>query len=164
MMAQATFDNLTRGAVITRLNTMAETVSYAGVAPFVLCLLGVGMLPGYEERELAQRIAIAYGAVVLAFAGAVHWGLALAGRLPWSPLRIGGAVLPALIGATAAVLGGQRGLALLVVGFGSFWLYEHRSAGAELPAGYLGLRRSLSLVVCALLALTMILSDTAGLT
>ncbi|TLY74228.1 MAG: DUF3429 domain-containing protein, partial [Gammaproteobacteria bacterium] len=127
MMAQATFDDLTRGAVITRLNTMAETVSYAGVAPFVLCLLGVGMLPGYEERELAQRIAIAYGAVVLAFAGAVHWGLALAGRLPWTPLRIGGAVLPALLGAAAAVLGGQRGLALLVVGFGSFWLYEHRS-------------------------------------
>jgi hypothetical protein len=129
----------------------------------VLCLLGVGLLPGFQERELAQRIAIAYGAVVLAFTGAVHWGLALAGQLPWRPLRIGGAVLPALIGATAAVLGGQRGLGLLVVGFGVFWLYEHRSAGAELPAAYVSLRRNLSLVLCALLALTMILSDAAGL-
>jgi drug/metabolite transporter superfamily protein YnfA len=138
-------------------------VSYAGIAPLVLCLLGVGLLPGFQERELAQRIAIAYGAVVLAFTGAVHWGLALAGQLPWRPLRIGGAVLPALIGATAAVLGGQRGLALLVVGFGAFWLYEHRSAGAELPAAYVSLRRNLSLVLCALLALTMILSDAAGL-
>jgi hypothetical protein len=147
----------------TRLNTVAEMVSYAGVAPFLLCLLGVAMLPDYEERELAQRIAISYGAVVLAFAGAVHWGLALAGRIAWSPLRIGGAVVPALLGVTATILGGQRGLAALVVGFGVFWLYEHRSVGAELPAAYVSLRRNLSLVVCTLLALTMILSDTAGL-
>ena len=150
-------------APVTRLNTIAEIVSYAGVAPFILCLLGVAMLPGYEQRELAQRIAISYGAVVLAFAGAVHWGLALAGRIAWSPLRIGGAVVPALLGVTATLLGGQRGLALLVVGFGLFWLYEHRSVGAELPAAYVSLRRNLSLVVCALLAFTMILSDTAGL-
>jgi hypothetical protein len=147
----------------SRLNTIAEIVSYAGVVPFVLCLLGVAMLPGYEERELAQRIAISYGAVVLAFAGAVHWGLALAGQLAWSPLRIAGAIMPALLGAAAPLLGGQRGLALLVVGFGVFWLYEHRNVGAELPAAYLSLRRNLSLVVCTLLAFTMILSDTAGL-
>jgi hypothetical protein len=149
---------------VIALNATAEIVSYAGLAPFLLCLVGVGMLPGYAERELAQRIAISYGAVVLGFSGAVHWGLALAGRLPWRPLRIGGAVLPTVFGATAAVLGGQRGLALLVVGFGVFWLYEHRSAGAELPPDYLSLRRNLSLVVCALLAVTMILSDNAGLT
>jgi hypothetical protein len=150
-------------APVTRLNTIAEIVSYAGVAPFVLCLLGVALLPVYGERELAQRIAISYGAVVLAFVGAVHWGLALAGQIAWSPLRIAGAVVPAVLGVTATLLGGQRGLALLVVGFGLFWLYEHRSVGAELPAAYLSLRRNLSLVVCALLAFTMILSDSAGL-
>jgi hypothetical protein len=150
-------------AVINRLDTTAELVSYAGVAPFVLCLLGVGLLPSYEQRELAQRIAIAYGAVVLAFAGAVHWGLALAGQLEWRPVRIAGAVLPAVLGVAAVVVGGQRGLALLVIGFGGFWLYEHRNVAAELPAPYINLRRNLSLVVCALLAVTMILSDTAGL-
>lgn len=154
---------LRRGVVIERFNPSAEIISYAGVAPFLLCLLGVAMLPEYAERELAQRVAIAYGAVVLAFAGAVHWGLALAGQLSWTPVRLAGAVLPAVVGAAAAVLGGQRGLALLVVGFGVFWLYEHRSAGPELPGPYLSLRRNLSLVVCLLLAVTMILSDTAGL-
>jgi hypothetical protein len=148
---------------VTRLNTSAEIVSYAGVAPFVLCLLGVAMLPGYEQRELAQRIAIAYGAVVLGFAGAVHWGLALAGQVAWSPVRIAGAVIPVLLGVAATLLGGQRGLALLVVGFGMFWLYEHRSVAPELPPAYVSLRRNLSLVVCTLLSFTMILSDTAGL-
>ena len=93
----------TQGGAVSRLNTTAEAVSYAGVVPFVLCLLGVALLPNYGLRELAQRIAISYGAVVLAF------------------------------------------------------------VGAELPAAYLSLRRNLSLVVCTLLALTMILSDSAGL-
>ncbi len=152
-----------QGGAASRLNTAAEVVSYAGVAPFVLCLLGITLLPGYGARELAQRIAISYGSVVLAFIGAVHWGLALAGRMSWGAVRIAGAIVPALLGATASVVGGQRGLALLVVGFGLFWLYEHRRVGAELPADYVSLRRNLSLVVCTLLALTMILSDTAGL-
>ena len=151
------------GGAVSRLNTTAEIVSYAGVVPFVLCLLGVALLPSYGQRELAQRIAIAYGAVVLAFIGAVHWGLALAGRMTWRPVRVAGCIVPALLGAAGTLLGGQRGLALLVVGFGVFWLYEHRSVGAELPAAYLSLRRNLSLVVCTLLALTMILSDSAGL-
>jgi hypothetical protein len=154
----------TQDRTVARLNTLAEIVSYAGVVPFVLCLLGVALLGDYEDRELAQRIDISYGAAVLSFVGAVHWGLALAGRLTWGALRIAAAVLPALLGATSTILGGQRGLALLVVGFGVFWLYEHRRVGGELPADYLSLRRNLSLVVCTLLAVTMILSDTAGLT
>jgi hypothetical protein len=153
-----------KGETAAPLNTAAEIVSYLGVVPFVLCLLGIALLPRYEDRELAQRIALSYGAVVLAFAGAVHWGVALAGHMPWRPVRIGGAILPGLLGAGATILGGQRGLALLVVGFGVFWLYEHRNVGGELPAAYLSLRRNLSLVVCTLLAVTMILSDTAGLT
>lgn len=145
------------------MSPLAEGVAYATIVPLLLCLLGVGLLPDYAERELAQRIALAYGAVLLAATGAVHWGLALAGRLSWAPGRIAGAVLPAIAGATAVVLGGQRGLALLAVGTGMFWLYEHRNAGPELPPAYLNLRRSLTLAASTLLAITMILSDSAGL-
>jgi hypothetical protein len=121
------------------------------------------MLPGFYERELAQRTAVAYGAVLLGATGAVHWGLALAGQLSWSVRRIAGAGLPSVVGTVALLLGGQRALALLTVGHGVFWLYEHRNAGPELPPDYLSARRSVSLVVCTLLALTMILSDTVGL-
>ena len=150
-------------AAATRLNTVAEWAGYLGVAPFVLCLAGVGLLPDSGARELLQRIALAWGAVLLAFSGAVHWGLAIAGRLPWDAARTGGALAPALLGAIAVVLGGQRGLALLVVGFGGFWLYEHRSLSARLPPAYLNLRRHLTLAICILLALTMFASDAAGL-
>ena len=145
------------------LDPRAEVAAYVGMIPLVLCPLAMAFLPGYAQRQLAQQIAVAYGAVVLAGAGAVHWGLALAGRLSWRPERIAGAILPALSGATAVVLGGQRGLALLVVAFGLFWLYEHRSVGAELPADYVRLRRNLSVGGCCLLAFTMILSDYVGL-
>jgi hypothetical protein len=145
------------------LNGAAEFVSYLGVAPLVLCLLGVGLLPELSERELAQRLAIAWGAVLLAGCGGVHWGLALAGRLPWQAARIGAALLAALGGAAAVVLGGQRGLAILVAGLGGFWLYEHRVLGAALPPGWLSLRRNLTLATCMLLALIMFASDTAGL-
>ena len=148
---------------VTRLPPAAELTSYIGVAPFVLCLLGVGLLPDYGQRELAQRVAIAYGAAVLTFVGAVHWGLALGGRMPWRPIRIVGAVTPAAVAAAAVVVGGQKGLALLVVGLGVFWLYEHRNVGRELPHEYLSLRRNLSLAACVLLALTLMLSDNAGL-
>jgi Protein of unknown function (DUF3429) len=150
-------------AATTRLASAAEWAGYLGVAPLVLCLAGVGLLPQYAARELAQRSAIAWGAVLLALTGGVHFGLALAARPPLTAARLAGALLAALCGAAAMVLGGQRGLALLVVGFGGFWLYEHRRLGSALPQAYLGLRRQLTLAICMVLALTMFVSDSAGL-
>ena len=146
------------------LNSTAEWVGYLSVVPLLACLAGVGLLSDYGARELAQRIALGWGAVLLASSGAVHWGLALGGRLPWAASRIGGALLPAPIAAAALVLGGERGLALLVVGSGGFWLYEHRAVSALLPPAYLALRRNLTLATCMVLALTMFASDAAGLT
>ena len=146
-----------------RLGTSAELLGYLAVVPFIVCLACEAALPGYPGRELAQRAAIAWGAVLLAAAGAVHWGLALAGRLPAAPGRMAAAAAPAIVAAAAVVIGGQRALALLVVGFGVFWLYEHRSLGGALPHAYLSLRRNLSLATATLLALTMIASDAAGL-
>lgn len=139
-------------------------VAYLGITPLLLCPLAIAFLPEVGQRLIAQQVALAYGAVVLAALGAIHWGLALAGRLGWSVGRALTAVLPAVCGVTAVVLGGERGLALLVVALGIFWLYEHRGVGTELPEDYLQLRRNLTLAGCLLLAITMILSDSAGLT
>jgi len=140
-----------------------EWAGYLLLAPLVLCLAGVGLLPGYNAQELAQRVAIAWGAVLLAAGGAVHWGLALAGGLRRPRAGLGGALATALAGAAGVVIGGQRGLALLTVGCGVLWLYEHHALGEELPADYLRLRRQLALATCMLLALIMFVSDAAGL-
>jgi hypothetical protein len=140
-----------------------EWASYACIVPLVLGLGGVGLLPEYAQRELAQRGTLAWGGVLLGFTGAVHWGLALAGRLPWRASWIAAALAPATCATAAVMLGGQRGLALLTVGFGMFWLYEHRVLGAQLPAAYINLRRHLSIAICVLLAMTMFISDAGGL-
>lgn len=141
---------------------VAEALGYLGLLPFLGALLGVGLLPGHGQRALAQQLALAYGAGILSFVGAVHWGLAL-GRWGWSTGVALGSVLPSVVATAALLVGGQRGLALLVAGFGLFWIYEHRRLGERLPPDYLRLRRTLSVAVCALLALTMILSDSMGL-
>jgi len=147
----------------TPLNTLSERAGYVGVAPLVLCLAAVGLLPVYAWQELAQRAALAWGAVLLAAAAAVHCGLALAGGLPSGRSRIAGLLVAALVGAGGVVVGGQRGLALLVVGHGGFWLYEKHALGSRLPAAYLALRRQVTFATCMLLALTMFVSDAAGL-
>ena len=147
----------------TPLNTLSERAGYVGVAPLVLCLAAVGLLPAYAWQELAQRAALAWGAVLLAAAAAVHCGLALAGGLPSGRSRIAGLLVAALVGAGGVGVGGQRGLALLVVGHGGFWLYEKHALGSRLPAAYLALRRQVTFATCMLLALTMFVSDAAGL-
>ena len=104
-------------------------LGYAGVLPFVACVLAVALLEG-EGRAFAVRALVAYGAVILSFLGAVHWGLLL--RQPGAAARVRlaiGGVLPSLAGWVALLL----------------------------PGGYLDLRRHLSLTVCALLTLGLLL-------
>jgi hypothetical protein len=135
---------------------------YLALVPLVVGLAGI-LFGAQAVGELAQRLSIAWGAVLLAFAGAVHFGLALAARLPWRVRTWCGALLTAPLAAGAVLLGGQRALALLVVGSGGLWLYEHRVLGALLPPGYLALRRVQSVGACALLTLAMFASERAGL-
>jgi hypothetical protein len=131
-------------------------LGYGGVLPFVACVLGIALLEG-SAREFAARALLAYGAVILSFLGAVHWGLVLRAPGERAVARLVASVLPSLIAWAALLLPAGRGLTLLAVGFGGFWLYEHRVVGTSLLApAYLGLRRQLTLAVCALLGLGII--------
>ena len=131
-------------------------LGYAGLLPFVACVLAVALLEG-EARAFGVRALVAYGAVILSFLGAVHWGLLLRQPYAAAAARLAIGVLPSLAGWVALLLPDRYALALLVVAFGGFWLYEHRVVGtALLPSGYLGLRRYLSLAVCALLTLGLL--------
>lgn len=89
-------------------------------------------------------------------------GVALAGRRPGDPRTIVASVLPSLVAAAAVLIDGQRGIEMLIVGFGAFWIYEHRQRARRLPESDLALRRRPTLAVCATLALTLFASDAAG--
>ena len=139
-----------------RLPRGVVTLGYAGLVPFVAGVLGIALLEG-EPRLFAARALVAYGAVILSFLGAVHWGLLLHTQTKETPSRLLAAAVPSLAAWGALLLSSSRGLALLAVAFGVFWLYEHRVAGERLlPLGYLELRRQLTVAVCALLTLGML--------
>ncbi len=123
-------------------------LGYAGLVPFVaaaaLALLGPPSWHGFASAALA-----AYGAVILSFLGAVHWGLALCARpdeegAAWPRLGLG--VLPALFGWVALLLPARPGLALLAIGVLVVAAVETAAARrGSVPRSYLDLRWRLSL-------------------
>lgn len=140
-------------------NTIAlpfRLLGYAGLVPFaaaaVLALLGP---PSW--RGLALSALAAYGAVILSFLGAVHWGLALRAtpdeaHAAWPRLGLG--VLPALVGWVALLLPARPGLCLLAAGVVAVAAVETAAARrGVVQQSYLGLRWTLSLGAGACLLL-----------
>lgn len=152
---------------------LAYILGLAGLLPFIAC----GMLSVKADPVAAARGLVAldaYGAVILSFLGAVHWGLALAEQpggaaayTAW-PLpgvqraRLALGVLPALVGWLALLLPEAlpywSGLLLLILGFAGTTTVEARAARRGLlPRGYMRLRWLLSGVVVVVLIGVLVL-------
>ena len=147
---------------------LAIVLGLGGLIPFLAC--GFGAVAFHDPVREARAVAalVAYGAVILSFLGAVHWGFALEDQTRLADgARLGFGVLPALLGwvavlATLAERGGLA-LALLVFGFAATMGVEQRGAiRGLLPPGYLGLRWTLSVVVVLVLAAVLVM-HLAGL-
>ena len=139
-----------------RLPLLAIILGLGGLVPFVCMTVAILFFPSDVPVPRLIVALVDYGAAILSFLGAVHWGLALAGDplgVPGQPaamrLRLGLGVLPALVGLArhpgAAPL---IRLLLLLLGFALTMLAEPRAARHGLmPPGYLGLRYLLTAVV-----------------
>jgi hypothetical protein len=146
-----------------KLPPLAIILGLGGLVPFLAC--GFGAVALHDPVRAARALAalLAYGAVILSFLGAVHWGFALEDRTALADgARLGGGVLPALLGWVALLAGfaGRDliGLALLAVGFaGTIALEQRGAARGLLPPGYLGLRFVLSAVVLAVLGAVLVM-------
>ena len=141
----------------------ALVLGLAGLIPFLACGL-LALRPAIEGVDDRGALAlVAYGAVILAFLGGVHWGFALpehSGKGERSRLGLG--VVPALIGWVALLIAfaADIGLALgvLIVGFLATTTMEARATRAGLvPRGYMALRYGLSSTVIAVLAVVLLL-------
>lgn len=123
-------------------------LGYGGLLPFV----GLLMLTVVDPRRAPAWSdgLVGYGAVILSFVGALHWGVAMSasGLDPTQRRRaFVWSVVPALLAWPATVLAGSEASLILVLGFALHLVQDRRLAGpAELPPWYLPLRWRLTVV------------------
>jgi hypothetical protein len=128
----------------------------AGLLPFAAGTLGVWTLPPFWAGEALDAQCF-YGAVILSFLGAVHWGLSIGGFGTAAPAadwpRLAWSVVPALVGWTAQLVSEVPSLVILILGFAGVLCGDLAAARRGLaPAWYPSLRRPLSAAVILLLA------------
>ncbi len=131
---------------------VAAALGYAGAIPFLAGAAAVAL------ALLPPTPLLAYGAVILAFMGGIHWGLGMPGSAP-DGRRLGLSVVPALLAWAALLLGGRPGLLLLAAAFlGLLALDLATTRRGVAPSWYPALRVPLTAVVVASLLLAAALS------
>lgn len=151
----------------------AILLSIVALAPFIGCgLAALGPDAAMAERMLTALIA--WGALMLAFVGGLHWGLVLrepesgppvvaAGKpAPGRHTRIGLAVLPLILGWLAVLLpmvaAAWLALLLLIAAYIAALVAEHHAARRfVLPSRYLWLRWGFTAVAVAMLTTVLTL-------
>jgi hypothetical protein len=128
-----------------------------GLIPFLLCTGALYAVPGEFTPTLLQWLA-SYAAVILSFAGALHWGFAMLHpdmREADRNLSMAWSVVPALTGWAATLLQALPGLLLLAAAFGVHYAADRQFVQRfALPGWYLRLRTGLTgiAVLCLILA------------
>jgi Protein of unknown function (DUF3429) len=141
--------------------TVVIPLSLLGLVPFIVFAFGaVGHIPETAERMLVALID--YAGLILAFAGGVHWGLALVPEAVRPGVRFSAGVLPLIVGWVGLVLGQlvapSVALAVLILGYLATVLTEHRVAQRLLvPAGYVWMRWGFSVVAVVMMVMVLIL-------
>jgi hypothetical protein len=133
-------------------------LGYGGLVPF-LFLAPATLLDENHAVYWADGL-FAYGAIILSFVGALHWGYALSLGASSSEAErarcnawFAWSVVPALIAWLALLLPPLLASLLLIAGFIAHYRQDRRLAAvAPLPPWYLPLRLRLSAVACLCLA------------
>jgi hypothetical protein len=132
---------------------LARLLGLAGLIPFLGCAGLVFLSEGWM-RNLALQALAAYGAVILSFLGAVHWGFVFAAPdAAAERARLVGGVLPSLWAWGAiALLPASLACIALAIGLGLVLAAEEFArAWGWTPSAYQNLRRLLTGVATAAL-------------
>jgi hypothetical protein len=109
---------------------------------------------------LANRALVAYGAVILSFVGALHWGFAMTLpnlRDPRRRIAFIWSVVPALLAWVGLLLAPALGAALMIVAFLTQYAQDRNlSKHGTLPRWYLPLRLRLTAIACVCLAIAVV--------
>lgn len=147
--------------------TPAAVYGAAGLVPFAVCAVLIWLLP-HPWNGFALDVQLYYGATILSFLGAAHWGLALAGqgtggdsRAACSWIRLGWSVAPALVAWISLIMVPLIGVITQILAFAALFFGDLRAVRLGLaPGWYPRLRRPLTagVVLCLGAALIRVLS------
>jgi len=140
---------------LTGSETTGKALGYAGLMPFVVFSIGCWIPLPYIDN--VPYILITYGAVILSFMGAVHWGVAMASKDQQRGSYIIASVIPALIAWLALLLPHSLALGLLLAGFIGLYGYDRSVEKVqELPGWYIPMRTRLTVIVSLCLAAVLL--------
>jgi hypothetical protein len=129
---------------------IVKWLGYGGLLPFVALATAVWF--DSSHSSLWRDALIAYGAAILSFVGALHWGFAMTQSDMTTHQRthcFAWSVVPALMAWVALLMTYKYAVTLLVVGFLIHFLQDRRLVQVvNLPVWYLPLRLQLTLVAC----------------
>ena len=135
---------------VARIPRSVAWLGYGGLLPFLV--LAPASLFDPQHARIWSDALFAYGAVILTFVGALHWGFAMtladlsASQRTWCFVW---SVVPALIAWSAFLFSPMLASILLVTGFlAHYWQDRFLIASSHLPAWYLPLRFRLTTVAC----------------
>jgi hypothetical protein len=134
----------------------ALVLGLGGLVPFWAGAVVPLVLP--DLAPMLMGMLLGYAAVILAFMGAVHWGLAMASPAPDAPwLRYGGSVVPPLVAWIALMLPVPAALVVFSAAFALLFAADLKAVEAGwAPRWYPALRRLLSVLVILALAVALV--------
>lgn len=130
---------------------LAWLLGLAGLIPFISGALGIWITP-VGWRPLVLSALLDYAAVILAFMGAIHWGLAMRGEQDdlRAQMQLGLSVIPPLLGWAALSFGLPAALSIpvFVLSYLGLYMADMRAVRLGLaPIWYRPLRKPLTAVV-----------------
>jgi len=123
---------------------LPRALGLAGVVPFIV--LGALSHVSWTHQAGVQFALISYGALMLTFAGALHWGLAMRQEGPLASRAYFWSVIPALIAWVALNFPPIGAVLILIVGMWTDYLQDRMSIHRlQAPDWYTPLRMRLTL-------------------
>jgi len=122
----------------------ALRLGYVALVPFVLGAVLVWGVRADAHAHVTAALS-AYAAVVLAFVGAIHWGLAMRAAQP-APRLFAWGIAPALVAWVAVLMPPDAGLVIHGVMLVMCYAVDRKVYPAQGVAGWLTLRFRLSVV------------------
>lgn len=133
----------------------ARLLGFGGLIPFVV-LAGATLLELRTPFAPASAYLIGYGAIILSFVGALHWGAQLSKDEPLAA-RFIFSVVPALIGWLALMMPPFAAASALIAGLVMCWAHDMRLvAKKEWPSYMGGLRTILTAIACLSLMMVIV--------